>query len=158
MDTRRAPEGQQRKAARVDAAPDRDQPDPFRHVGIDDAVNALGRRRAVDTQPRGDRVHRDGGGLHVEPLPAAQEARWVEEPEHQVGVGDGRRSSTASITGGPRARTGAGGPDVQHAAGVDVRDRAAARADSRDVEAVQGDPVARDPVDAQGAGKQLQAG
>ena len=145
MDTRGAPEGQQRKTAWVDAAADRDQPDPFRHVGVDDAVNAFGRGHAVDGEPRGNRVHCAGGGLAVEPLPAAEETHRIEEPEHQVGVGHGGRGSAPPVAGRPRIGAGATRADVQHATRVDVGDRATARADARDVETVQGDPMTGDP-------------
>ena len=86
VDARRASERQQRKAPRIDAATDRDEPDSFRHVGVDDTVNSLCRLHAADAETRRDGVHRTGGGLRIEALPAAEKSPWIEEPEHQVGV------------------------------------------------------------------------
>ena len=143
---RRAAERQQGEAARVDAAAHRHEPDSFRHVGVHDAVDPFRRGGRFDAEPRGDGVHGAGGGLRVEPLPAAEESLRVEEPEHQVGVGHGGCGPAPPVAGRPRIGAGAGRTDVQHAARVDVGDGAAAGADARDVEAVKGDPVARDPA------------
>ena len=145
MDARGAAEGQQDEKARVHPAADRDQPDPLRHAGVDDAVDPLRRGHAADAEPRGEGVHRTGGGLCVEPLPAAEETYRVEEAEHEVGVGHGRCGSAPPVAGRPRVGAGAGRADVQHAARVDAGDGAAPGADAGDVEAVQGDPVAGDP-------------
>ena len=145
MDTRGASEGKQREPARIDAATDRDQPDPFRHVGIDDAVNALRRRHPIDVEPCGNGVHRAGGGFAVEVLPAAEETHRVEKSEHQVGVGHSGRGPTTPVAGRPRVGAGTARTDVQYAARVDVGDRAAAGANARDVQTVQGDPMAGDP-------------
>ena len=90
MDAGRASERQQRKAPRIDTATYRDEPDSFGHVGVDDTVNALRRLHAADAETRRDGVHRTGGGLRIEALPAAEESLRIEEPEHQVGVGHRR--------------------------------------------------------------------
>ena len=145
MDTRGAPEGQQRKTAWIDTATDRDQPDPFRHASVDDAVNAFRRRHPIDVEPCGNGVHRAGGGFAVEALPAAEETHRVEKSEHQVGVGHGGRGPTTPIAGRPRIGPGTARADVQYAARVDVGDRAATGANACDVQTVQGDPIAGDP-------------
>ena len=80
----------------------------------------------------------------VEPAVAAEEIVGIEIAEHQVGVGDGRAVAAVAVAGGARHRAGALRPDMQDAAGIDPRDRAAAGAHAGDVEAVQGDPVAAD--------------
>ena len=146
VNARGASEGQQGETARVDPATDRYQPDPLRHAGVDDAVDALRRGHAADAEPRGNGVHRPGGGLHIEPLPAAEETCRVEEAEHEVGVGHGRCGPAPPVAGRSRIGAGTGRADVQHTAGVDAGDGAATRADARDVEAVQGDPVTGDPA------------
>ena len=67
----------------------------------------------------------------------AEEVVGVEKAEHQVGVGHGRLRAAPAVAGGPGLGAGALGPDMQHAAGVDPRDRAAAGADADDVERLQ---------------------
>ena len=114
-------------------------------------MNAFGRRHAVDAESRGDGVDRAGGGLRIEPLPAAEKPFRVEKSEHQVGVGHGRRGPAPCVAGRPRVGAGAARTDVQHAARVDMGDGAAARADARDVQTVQGDPMSGDaPVGGNG--------
>ena len=98
-----------------------------------------------DAEPFGDRVHRAGRGLFVEPLPAPEETLRVEVSEHEVGVGHGGRGSAPTVTGRPGIGAGAPRAHVQHPARVDVGNRASPGADARDVETVQRDALAGHP-------------
>ena len=60
-------------------------------------------------------------------------------PEHDVGIGDGRRRAAAAVAGGTGLGARAFGPDPQDAGRVDARDRSAAGAERDDVEARQRD-------------------
>ena len=141
---RGAAKGEQREAPRVDAAPHRDQPHPLGHVGVDDAMDAVRRGQPIDAERCGDAVDRRLGRAPVEPAPPAEKARRVEIAQHQVGVGDRRLGAALAVAGRARNRTGARRADMQDAALVDPRDRAAAGADAGDVEAVERDRVAGD--------------
>ena len=132
-----AAEGEQRELAGINAAPHRDEAHTFSHRGVDDPVNAIGRRRAVDAQRAGDAIDGSLGGRAVEPAPAAEKVVRVDEAEHHVGVGDGGRGATEAVAGGSGVGAGALRSNVQDAARIDARDRAAAGADADDVEAVQ---------------------
>ena len=92
----------------------------------------------------GDAIDGALGGAAIEPRAAAEEIVGIEEAEHEVGVGDGGFGAAPAIAGGSRLRAGALGPDMQHAAGIDARNRAAAGADAGDVQALQGDALAAD--------------
>ena len=129
---------------RVDAAPHRDEPHPFGHVGVDDAMYPLRRGQPIDAERCGDAVDRRLGRGPVEPAPSAQKTRRVEIAQHQVGVGDRRLGAALAVAGRPRSRAGARRADMQDAAVVDPRNRAAAGADAGDVEAVERDRVAGD--------------
>ena len=101
-------------------------------------------RDPVDAERGGDRDRRRARPPPVEPPLAAEEVVRVEVAEHEVGVGDRRLVAAVAVAGRARHRAGAFRPDMQHAAGVDPRDRAAAGADAGDVEALQRDAVAAD--------------
>ncbi len=141
----RAAEREQREAPRIDAAPHRDEPHALGHVRVDDAMDAGARPRS-DRCQAAPAIAIDGalGRRDVEPAVAAEEIVRVEIAEHEVGVGHGRLGAALAVAGRPRHRAGALRPDMQDAAGIDPRDRAAAGADAGDVEAVQGDAVAAD--------------
>ena len=132
-----AAEGEEREAARIDAAAHRDEPHPLGHVGVDDAMDALAPRPAGRCRARAaiGSTARLGRGA-VEPRAAAEEARRVEVAEHEIGVGDGRGGAAPTVAGRTRNGAGALRPDMQDAAGIDPGDRAAAGADAGDVEAV----------------------
>ncbi len=140
----RAAEREQREPPGIDAAPHRDEPHALGHVRVDDAVDARCRRDPVDAERGGDRIDGALGGRAVEPAVAAEEVVGIEIAEHEVGVGDGRAGAALAVAGRTRHRAGALRPDMQDAAGIDPRDRAAAGADAGDVEAVQRDAVAAD--------------
>ena len=80
----------------------------------------------------------------IEPAVAAEKIFRVEIAEHEIGVGHGGAGTALAVTGRSRQRPGAFRPDMQDAAGIDPRDRAAAGADARNVQAVQRDAVAAD--------------
>ena len=126
----RAAKREQREAARVDAAPHRDEAHPLGHVRVDDAVNAARGGEPVDAERGGDSIDRALGQPCIEPPFAAEEIRRVEIAEHQIGVGDGRLAAALAVAGRARHRAGALRPDMQDAAGIDPRDRAAAGADA----------------------------
>jgi hypothetical protein len=91
-----------------------------------------------------------GGGLDVEPHPAAEEIVGIEIPEDEVGVGDGRLGAAQPIADGARRGAGRVRADTDHAA-FGPRDGAAAGADLDQVDGldVHGDPAAGlepDPV------------
>ena len=84
------------------------------------------------------------GGAAIEARAAAEEVVGIEEAEHEVGVGHRRFDAAAAIAGRARLRAGALGPDMEHAAVVDARNRAAAGADAGDVQALQRHALAGD--------------
>ena len=137
-------ERQQREAARIDAAPHRNQADTLRHVGVDHAVDALGRSDAIHLQRRREPIERGVCGRRIECCAAAQEMRGIEIAEHEVGIGHSRLGAAATVAG--RAWHGAGAlrADMQDAAGIDAADRSAAGAETDDVQAVQCQPMAAD--------------
>ena len=104
-------------------------------------------RRATRSMPSAAAMPVDGrlGGRTVEPAPPAEKGRRVEIAEHQIGVGHRRGTAAVAVAGRARNRTGALRPDMQDAAGIDPRDRAAAGADAGDVEAVERDACGRRP-------------
>ena len=85
------------------------------------------------------------GRRALQPRAAAQEVGRVEQPQDQIGVGHGGRLAAAAVAGGAGLGAGAVRPDMQHAAGIDPGDRAAARADADDVERLQRHPLAGEP-------------
>ncbi len=146
---RRAAEREQREASRVGAPPHRDQPDALRHVGIDHAVDAFRRRQQTEAEPRRHAFHRGLRRRRVQAGAPAEEAGRIEQPQDEVGVGDGGRGAAAPVARGPGHRPRALRPDVEDAARVHPGDRAAARAERVDVDARQRDlarPTALSPV------------
>ncbi len=137
----RAAEGEQGEAAGIGPAAHRDQPDALRHVGVHHPVDALRRRDHVQAEPLRDALHRGTRRLRIEARAPAQEARGVEQAQHQVGVGHRRRGAAPAIAGGPRRGARALRADVQDAARVHPRDRPAAGAQGVDVDAGQGHPA-----------------
>ena len=107
-------------------------------------MNAARRGEPVDAERRRDPIDGALGQPGIEAPLAAEEISRIEIAEHQIGVGDGRFGAALAIAGRPRRRAGALRPDMQDAAGIDPRDRAAAGADRGDIEAVERDAVAGD--------------
>ena len=137
-----AAEAEKGEPARVNAAPQRHQPDAICHLEIDQTVHAggsLGRRQAEPAgKPPYDRI---GGGA-VEPLAASQEALGIEVAEHEVCVRDVSgspppRSRPAQV----RRRRSRARPGAYRR--CRLCDGPAACADAGDVEAAQGNAVSR---------------
>ena len=130
-----AARGDERELARVVAAAHRVELDRLRHPELLDLKRAERRLLEVDAEPVGDRLHRRLGELDVEEHPPSEQASvGPQAPEQELGVGRGRELAAAAVAGG----TGVGArrlrADAEDAALVDVRDRAAARADRVDVD------------------------
>ena len=70
----------------------------------------------------------------IERQPAAENAAGRKQSDPDIGVGDGRSRSAATVAGGPRRRAGALRADLQHARRVKPCDRAAASADRGNVD------------------------
>ncbi len=131
--------------ARVDALIDRDIHDRLDHVFRDDLDDGEG--RIIDRAPEGL------GHIRFDRRPRF---RWIEcngAPEKEVGidvakrhgcVGYSRLRSTLAVTHRPRNRPRALRPDMQHAAVVHPRDRAAARADAFHID--RGEPCHVAPI------------
>ena len=78
-------------------------------------------------------------------MPPAEEVVGVQQPEHEVGVGDRRPGAAAAVTDGPGVGARALGPDAQGAGlRVDPRQAAAAGADRLDVDHAQEEVVLLD--------------
>src|SRR5262245_13529110 len=146
-----AAEGENGKAPGIDATAHRNQPNALRHMRVDDAVDPLSRAHAVDPQPVGDAIDGDLGGAAIKPRLAAEKVVGIKEAENETGVGDGRLAATGAVAGWARLRTRTLWPDMEDAAVVDARNRAAARANAGDIQALQGDALPGDaPVRADG--------
>ncbi len=141
----RAPRNDERELARVVAAADRHRADAGRHVGVDHPRHPDGcvfGRHAERT--RDARLDRRARRRHVQRDASARELRRREVAEHRVGVGAGRLVAPASVGDRTGQRAGRLRAHAEQAAGVDPADRAAARADRRDVEHRHRDPQAVD--------------
>ena len=84
------------------------------------------------------------GRPEIEPAVAAEKIFRVEIAEHEIGVGHGGARYRPGRNTPVPAGAGAFRPDMQDTPGVHPRDRAAAGADARNIEAVQRDAVAAD--------------
>jgi len=100
------------------------------HVLVDDAIDAPGGLRDVETEGPGD-VLLDGavGGRAIEPHAPAQEELGVEVAEQQIGVGHRGLAAAQVVAGGAGVGARAVGADLEEPHAVDARDRAAAGAD-----------------------------
>ena len=90
----------------------------------------------VEAERRAD-MRRDGalGGLDIERLQlAAERARRVDAAEHDLGIGQRRPRVALAVADRPGHRARAFRADLQEAAAIDRGDRAAARADGRDLD------------------------
>ena len=134
-----APERDQDEVARVEAALDRDQPDRVRHVLVGGADRGEGRGFRGQVELGAEPGEGGAGRVGVEWHRAAEEVPRVEPPERQVGVGQGRLRAARTVRDRARHRPRAPRPDVQQAALVDPRDRAAARSDRADGDAGDAD-------------------
>ena len=101
----RAAEGEQREAARIDAAAHRDQPHALGHVGVDDAVDALAPPppRSMPSAARDARRRRARRPPRSSRASPPRKSVGVEIAEHEVGVGHGGRGAAAAVAGRARA-------------------------------------------------------
>jgi hypothetical protein len=130
-----AAEGDKREVARIVAALDRDCADGPGLAVVADADDGLSRRARRHAQRGGD----TGGesALHIGDarcLGYAEQPRWIESSEVEVGVGDRRLVATAAIADRAGHGPGAGWADAQQAGGVHGGDAAAASANRHDVD------------------------
>ena len=125
--------GDQHEIAGIEAALGGHRLDGVGHRGHRDTQNAVGGSGNAHAERLGDvGLERLLGSSGVEPHFAAEEAVGADPPEHQVGVGDGRRGAAEAVAGRSRLRAGALRADPQRPL-LDARDRAAAGADLKDV-------------------------
>ena len=131
----RAAGGDERELARVVAAAHGVELDRLGHPVLLDLQRA--ERGLLDRHPElaGDRAHGLLGELAIElHRPAEQAAVGAQAAEHELRVRRGRQRAAAAVARGPGVGTGRLRADAEHAALVDVRDRAAAGADRVDVD------------------------
>ena len=98
---------------------------------VEDALRGL---ELVEAELPAERGDRRGAPPPVELHARRRGNLRVEAAEHHVGVGHGRARAAAAIGGRAGPRAGALRPDAERAAGIDIGDRAAARADRVDVD------------------------
>ncbi len=132
---------QQRKAARIDAAAQRHQPDAVGHLQIDQPEDAGGSLLAREVQRARDGIDGRFAGGAIEFSLAAEKIIGVEIAEQEIGVGDGRGRAALAIAGRAGDCARAFRADTK-ARRIDPRDRSAAGADAGDVEAAQRDALA----------------
>ena len=131
----RAAGGDERELARVVAAPHRVELDRLGHSVLLDLKGA--ERRLLDRHPElvRDRAHRLLGKVAVERHCSAEKpAVGAEAAQDELRVRGGRQRAAPPVARRPRVGTGGLGADAEHAALVDVRDRAAPGADRVDVD------------------------
>ena len=131
----RAARGDERELARVVAAPHGVELDRLRHPVLLDLQRT--ERGLLDGHPElaCDRAHGLLGELAVEAhRPAEQPAVGAQAAEHELCVRGGGQRAAAPVAGGPGVGAGRLRADAEHAALVDVGDRAAAGADRVDVD------------------------
>ena len=141
----RAAEGENGEASRIDAAAHRNEPDALGHVRVDDAVDPLG-SGSCDRSPSliGDAIDGHFGGAAIEPRLAAEKLSGSRKPRTRLASVTVASTAAATVAGRARLRAGTVGPDVEDAAVVDARNRAAAGTDAGDVQALQRDALAGD--------------
>src|SRR6516164_7473414 len=136
---------QQRESTRIVALPDRYQADAFRHLRIDDAVDAEG--GLLDREIQGARnraLDCFSAELGPELEAAAGEVFGIQIAEDDGGIGQGRLVSAAAVAGGPGLGAGRLRPNPQAPSGVEPRNRTAARPDRVDVEHAHAHRIATD--------------
>ncbi len=99
----RAAEGDEREAARIVAARDRDDPQGAHHRRVCDPDDRSCSLLDAETErPRDVELDRPSSGGRVEPDAPAEEARWIERSEDEVRVRHRRGFAARSVR--PRAR------------------------------------------------------
>ena len=119
------------EAGRIMPAFDRHQPDRPCHPRIGDPNNRFGRRHHIDRQRFCDMAGNGAlGGFDIQRGQlAADRARRIDTPQHDIGIGQRRAVIALRVTDRTGHRARAFGPDLQHAAFVDMGNGAAACAD-----------------------------
>ena len=129
-----AAEGDQRIAARVDAALDRHDAQRTQHLLVGDAHDPGCRLVDVEAELSGQPPDRSAGGLQVEPHIPGKRRLGAEVAEQQVGVRDGGLAAAASVGSRARHRARRTRADAQRAAGVGPGDAASTGPDGVDVD------------------------
>ena len=130
MQRRRAAERDQRVVVHHLAALDRMHARRARHVLAHHLVHRVGRGLGDEPERIADRRGERGARqLRIERDRAAREGRRIDHAERHVRVGDGRPHAATPIAGRARLRARAFRPDGHALERIDMRDRAAARAD-----------------------------
>ena len=140
-----AAEGEQREAARIDAALDRDDAQRPHHLLVRHPYDPLGGLQLVEAERGREVGDRGPGRLGVERDAAGQGRVGCEPAEQQVGVGDGGLGAAAPVAGGAGVGAGRARADPQRPARVSPADRAAAGTDRVNVDHRQLDDAAADP-------------
>ena len=122
-------ERDQHMLARVGAPPDRNRSQGLCHMFVRDCDHVHCRAHPRRPHRIGEGIDHGVSGGDIQTHLAAQECIGLQTTEHQVGVGDRGPGSAPSITGRPRFGACRLRADLQHAAGIDPCDRAAAGAD-----------------------------
>src|SRR5262249_11497609 len=113
------------------------------HVLVDDVADAPRDRGNGESELRGQPAERLPGEVLAELHLAAEKVVRVEIAQHEVRVGYGGGAAALGIAGGTGVGPRAFGADVEQPQVVDVRDRAAARADLDEIDTGNQDRQAR---------------
>src|SRR2546430_3717638 len=114
--------GKEDKMGRVIAPLDGNQAHRADHGRIGDLHDAMGRLQGVESQGLGTLLHYGRtAGVWVKGDFPTKEKRRVEPPEHQIGVGNGWRGTTLSVTDRTRHRPGTAWSHAQCATGIEPR-------------------------------------
>ena len=121
---------QERVATGIDAAADRDEPDRFRHLGVEDAMDAERRMFEAETKRTRDRrLDRPAREVRRELQRTGREIIRIDIAQDDRCIGHRRLLAAAAVAGGTGLRARGVGPDPERAGGIDPRDRPAARPD-----------------------------
>ena len=130
-----ATEGEQRERARVSPPLARHGPDRPDHVGRRDTEGAVG--CLLDGQPKriGDLgLESVARLLGLDGQRTADQVLLVEIAENDIGIGDGDRLAALGVADGARNRAGRLRADLKGTAFIETHQRAAARADLREID------------------------
>ena len=137
------PNGMQRERSRVDAPLDGHQPERAEHLCLGDADDPLAQARASSPSSAASPAMARRARSRSSRTPPARPCRR-ESAEQQVGVGDGRPISAASVTGWARHRSRRRAGRRAERRRVAPGDRAAAGPDCLDVERRKRERTLRD--------------
>ena len=135
VDAAVAADGDQRQVARVAPALHRHGADRARHGRVGDGADAVRRILQRQAERLGHvRQDRPLAQAPVDGQPAAGQRARIDEAQHDVGVRHRRPLVAEAVAGRPRHGAGRLRPDLEQAALVDARERAAAGPDLGDVD------------------------